>query len=88
MNPGDRLASVHPRKNLVTMIVAKLVVAAWQARTIAQRMLVWRLEEFALDLKGSFLNEQINSKVLAERELDHQKGCRIPARRNGQCVRA
>lgn len=51
VNPGDRLASVHPRKNRVTMIVAKLVVAAWQARTIAQRILVWKLEEFALDLK-------------------------------------
>lgn len=39
VNPGDRLASVHPRKNRVTMKVAKFVVAAWHARIIAHSIL-------------------------------------------------
>lgn len=40
VNPGDRLASVHPRKKRVTMKVAKFVVAAWHARIIAHSMLI------------------------------------------------
>lgn len=40
VNPGDRLASVHPRKNRVTIKVANFFVAAWHARTIAHSMLI------------------------------------------------
>lgn len=49
VKPGERLASVHPRKNRTTIKVAKLVVAAWQANTIAQRILTDdQLEDFQL----------------------------------------
>jgi hypothetical protein len=39
VNPGDRLASVHPRKKRATIKPVKFVVAAWQARIIAHKML-------------------------------------------------
>ena len=39
VNPGERLASVHPRKKRATISPAKFVVAAWQARTTAHIML-------------------------------------------------
>jgi hypothetical protein len=39
VNPGDKLASVHPRKNRTIINVVKLVVAAWHANTIAHRIL-------------------------------------------------
>lgn len=39
VNPGERLASVHPRKKRATISPAKFVVAAWQARTTAHKML-------------------------------------------------
>lgn len=39
LNPGERLASKRPSRNLTTMSPAKLVVAAWQARMTAHIML-------------------------------------------------
>lgn len=39
VKPGDKLASVHPKKKRATINVVKFVVAAWHANTIAHRML-------------------------------------------------
>ena len=74
VKPGERLASVHPRKNRTTIKPAKFVVAAWHARTMDHKILKSgeQLQWLCRKWVGYW---QDCGKIFSKWKFDHQQWC-------------